>query len=138
MVIAVTVIIAVIIGFVIAAGVIGRESRRLGGQRREPVWRLEEAAMFVEEGIDFDVAARLDPAALRQLLRWHLNALQYEREQGTPTVSTDGDAISDLYRQARGEGFEISRPEVDAVIRGHLAYLAKIGAIGVAEESAEA
>jgi hypothetical protein len=128
------VVIAVVVGFVIAAGVIGRESRRLAGIRREPVWRLEEASGFVEEGLDFDIAARLDQQALRQLLRWHLNALQYEREKGSQMIAADNDSISELYRQARSEGIEISKPEVDAVIRGHLVYLSKIGAIGVADE----
>ena len=36
------------IGFIVAAGFVGRETRKLSTQPRQPVWRLEEAAVFVE------------------------------------------------------------------------------------------
>ncbi|MDG2111413.1 MAG: hypothetical protein P8N02_02230 [Actinomycetota bacterium] len=127
------VLISAVIGFVVGAGVIGREARALGLQRREPVWRLEEAAVFVEAELPVEAAASLDPDTLRQLLRWHLNQLQFERSQaGAPEVSDDR-STSDLYRQARSDGVEITRPEVDAVVAAHLGYLTRIGAMGVAD-----
>ena len=69
------VVLSAVIGFVVGAGVIGREARRLGQQRREPVWRLEEAALFVEQELPVEAAATLEPDTLRQLLRWHLSLI---------------------------------------------------------------
>ena len=133
------VVLSAVIGFVVGAGVIGREARRLGQQRREPVWRLEEAALFVEQELPVEAAATLEPDTLRQLLRWHLNQLQFERAQADgqdpshPDVADDRSSTSDLYKAARSDGIEITRPTVDAVVAAHLGYLTRIGAMGVAE-----
>ena len=54
------------IGFIVAAGFVGREARKLSTQPRQPVWRLEEAAAFVEGELPFDVAAKTDPDTLRE------------------------------------------------------------------------
>ena len=62
---------SLIIGFIVAAGMIGKESRRLSLQPRQPVWRLEEAAAFVEGELPFDVAANIDDGTMKQLLRIH-------------------------------------------------------------------
>ena len=130
---------SLVIGFVVAAGAVGREARRLGLQRREPVWRLEEAAGFVGEELPLDAAASLDPETLRQLLRWHLNQLQFARtgeedaDLSGPEVSDDHRSTSELYRQARQVGVEVTRPVVDAVVTAHLRYLARIGALGEAD-----
>ncbi len=127
-------VLSLVIGFVVAAGAIGREARRLGSQRREPVWRLEEAALFVEDALPGDTAAALDRDSLRSLLRWHLNQLQFERREGTqPDISDDRANTSQLYRHARGEGMEVTRPVVDDVVVAHLSYLERIGALGVAD-----
>ena len=72
--------VSLVIGFVVAAAAIGRETRRLSRQPRQPVWRLEEAAGFVAAEIPFEVAAKTDPETLRQLLRLHLNELQFNSE----------------------------------------------------------
>lgn len=131
---ALALVLSLLIGFVVAAGVIGREARRLGSQRREPVWRLEEAAHFVEDELPADTAAGLDPDGLRSLLRWHLNQLQDGRSEGPqPDVSDDRANTNELYRHARSEGMEVTRPVVDDVVRAHLSYLERIGALGVAE-----
>ncbi|MEC9058025.1 MAG: hypothetical protein VX410_00635, partial [Actinomycetota bacterium] len=60
--------VSLVVGFVVAAGLIGRETRRLSLQPRQPVWRLEEAAVFVEGELPFEVAAKTDPDTLRELL----------------------------------------------------------------------
>ena len=104
------------IGFVVAAGVIGRESRRLSLQPRQPVWRLEEAAAFVEGELSFDVAAKIDGETLRQLLRIHLNQLQFK---------SDTEAVDQI----------ADEPTVDAVVKAHLQYLTVIGALGAASSS---
>jgi hypothetical protein len=129
----VVVLASVVIGFVIGAGTIGREAKRLGVKALEPVWRLEEAAQFVGSELDFDIAARMSPDILRQLLRWHLNALQYEGDDTeAPSLAAPEEQTVQLYRRARQEGHEVSRPEVEAVIVGHLAYLRRIGAVAEA------
>ena len=72
-----TAVSSLLTGFLVAVAVIGRETSRLGRQRREPVWRLEEAAMFVAENLPYNAASELDPLELKELLRWHLNQLQF-------------------------------------------------------------
>lgn len=124
------------IGFVVAAGVIGRESRRLSLQPRQPVWRLEEAAVFVEGELSFDVAAKIDGETLRQLLRIHLNQLQFKSDpEAVDQIADEPTSIQRVYREARSQDIEITRPIVDAVVKGHLQYLTVIGALGAALSS---
>ncbi len=124
------------IGFVVAAGVIGRESRRLSLQPRQPVWRLEEAAAFVEGELSFDVAAKIDGETLRQLLRIHLNQLQFKSDpEAVDQIADESTSIQRVYREARSQDIEITRPIVDAVVKGHLQYLTGIGALGAASSS---
>ena len=123
--------VSLIIGFVVAAAVIGRETRRLSLQPREPVWRLEEAAAFVETEIPFEIAAKTDPETLRQLLRIHLNELQFNSEPNDDQdIADSSTAVQNLYRQARSNDMEITRPTVDAIMEAHLQYLKLIGALG--------
>tara|TARA_B110000444_G_scaffold146683_1_gene137111 strand:+ start:3266 stop:3652 length:387 start_codon:yes stop_codon:yes gene_type:complete len=124
-------------GFLVAVGVIGRETSRLGRQRREPVWRLEEAALFVAENLPYSAASELDPLELRELLRWHLNQLQFsEPEAGSSgaSVADQQGSSQDLYREARSKGYEITKPVVQEVVDGHLRYLTIIGALGIAQK----
>jgi hypothetical protein len=134
-----TVVSSLLTGFLVAVGVIGRETSRLGRQRREPVWRLEEAAMFVAENLPYNAASELDPLELRELLRWHLNQLQFsesESESGSSgaSVADQQGSSQDLYREARSKGYEITKPVVQEVVDGHLRYLAIIGALGIAQK----
>ncbi len=123
--------VSLVIGFVVAAAVIGRETRRLSQQPRQPVWRLEEAAAFVEAEIPFEVAAQTDPETLRQLLRLHLNELQFNSEpDGHPDIADSSTAVQNLYRRARSNDIEVTRPTVDAIMDAHLQYLKLIGALG--------
>ncbi|MGB1733602.1 MAG: hypothetical protein ACPHIZ_03690 [Acidimicrobiales bacterium] len=116
------------IGFIVAAGFVGRETRKLSTQPRQPVWRLEEAAAFVEGELPFDVAAKTDPDTLRELLRIHLNQLQFTTD---PDQAADPSAaLQNLYRYARSQDIEITRPTVEAILAAHLQYLKLIGALG--------
>ncbi|MDG1198367.1 MAG: hypothetical protein P8O86_10160 [Actinomycetota bacterium] len=134
-----TAVSSLLTGFLVAVGVIGRETSRLGRQRREPVWRLEEAAMFVAENLPYNAASELDPLELKELLRWHLNQLQFsesESESGSSgaSVADQQGSSQDLYREARSKGYEITKPVVQEVVDGHLRYLAIIGALGIAQK----
>lgn len=134
-----TAVSSLLTGFLVAVGVIGRETSRLGSQRREPVWRLEEAAMFVAENLPYNAASELDPLELKELLRWHLNQLQFsesESESGSSgaSVADQQGSSQDLYREARSKGYEITKPVIQEVVDGHLRYLAIIGALGIAQK----
>ena len=132
-----TIVSSLLTGFLVAVGVIGRETSRLGRQRREPVWRLEEAALFVAENLPYSAASELDPIELRELLRWHLNQLQFsETEAGSSgaSVADQQGSSQDLYREARSKGYEITKPVVQEVVDGHLRYLTIIGALGIAQK----
>ena len=139
------IVISLVIGFVVAAGVVGSQAQRLGRQRREPVWRLAEAAEFVADLVPFDVAASLGASELEALLRAHLNQLQFgpaatpddaeadaEGAMGT-TVTEDRSSAAELYRSVRGDGFEVSLEQVHAVANAHLEYLRLIGALAVVD-----
>ena len=122
------------IGFIVAAGFVGRETRRLSAQPRQPVWRLEEAAVFVEGELPFDVAAKTDPDTLRELLRIHLNQLQFNSDANDADEAADPSAaLQNLYRYARSNDIEISRPTVEAIMAAHLQYLKLIGALGTTQ-----
>ena len=112
---------------------IGKESRRLSLQPRQPVWRLEEAAAFVEGELPFDVAANIDDGTMKQLLRIHLNQLQFTCGAGEGgQIAEEATVIQNVYRDARSQGVEVARPMVDAVGKAHLRYLEVIGALGAA------
>ena len=128
-----TVAVSLAIGFMVAAGFVGRETRKLSRQPRQPVWRLEEAALFVEGELPFDVAAKTDPDTLRELLRIHLNQLQFTTEQDE--VADPSAALQNLYRYARSKDIEITRPTVEAILAAHLRYLKLIGALGTTRTS---
>lgn len=139
------IVISLVIGFVVAAGVVGTQAQRLGRQRREPVWRLAEAAEFVADLVPFDIAAALGPSELEALLRAHLNQLQFE-SAATPddadadaesamgtTVTEDQSSAADLYRSVRRDGLEVSLEQVQAVTDAHLEYLRLIGALAIVD-----
>ena len=137
-VVLVAVVVVVAIAFVVAAVIVGGEARRLGRQRFRPVYRLDEAVDHVADDLPYDVAAVLTHDEVRRLLRWHLNVLQFEGdavlaglddEDGTERVTSDGDTTGAVYRQARGQALEVTRPQVEAVVASHLGYLRAIGAV---------
>ncbi|WP_419841975.1 hypothetical protein [Candidatus Poriferisodalis sp.] len=92
------VVISLVIGFVVAAGVVGSQAQRLGRQRREPVWRLAEAAQFVSDLLPFDVAAGLGPSELETLLRAHLNQLQFASDTMHDLAASQTAASADTAR----------------------------------------
>ena len=146
-------IISLVIGFVVAAGVVGSQAQLLGRQRREPVWRLAEAAAYVSDLLPYDIAAGLNAEELEVLLRAHLNQLQFGLQPsahdessppsnpaddagsdagpalGAASVLEDHASVTDLYRTLRREGLEVTLEQVTAVSAAHLEYLQRIGAL---------
>ena len=136
------IVISLVIGFVVAAGVVGVQAQRLGRQRREPVWRLAEAAEVVSELVPFDISAGLRADELEALLRAHLNQLQFGSEAApddevgdgsSATVTEDHSSAADLYRDVRRAGLEVSLEQVQAVVDAHLEYLRLIGALAAVD-----
>ena len=150
-------VISLVIGFVVAAGVVGSQAQRLGRQRREPVWRLAEAAAYVSDLLPFDIAAGLNAEELEMLLRAHLNQLQFGlqpsahdegaqppdagadagadtesdagSDAGATSVLEDSASVTELYRALRRDGLEVTLEQVAAVSAAHLEYLQRIGAL---------
>ena len=129
--IVVALVIAAVIAFAIAALVVGRESQRLGHQRYEPVYRIDEAVEFISERLPYETAAELTPDNLRQLLRLHLNYLQFEEGSvgRAGGVLNDDATVAELQRRARDDGLGLDRRHVGNVLDGQLHYLRAIGAI---------
>ncbi|WP_419944813.1 hypothetical protein [Candidatus Poriferisodalis sp.] len=142
-------VISLVIGFVVAAGVVGSQAHLLGRQRREPVWRLAEAAAYIGDLLPYDIAAGLNAEELEVILRVHLNQLQFgprpsEDDESVQPPDPRSDLGSDpmaasaveerastteLYRTLRRDGREVTLEQVTAVSGAHLEYLQRIGAL---------
>lgn len=134
----VAIVIVAVLAFVIAAAVIGREARRLGTQRLEPVYRLPEAVGSIANGLDAESASALTSDDVTEVVRLHLNLLQFEGPPDADTAVAGSvvdaeDAVQTIYRRAREGGLDVSRPHVEVIMDGHMNYLRAIGAIGDVE-----
>ena len=144
-------VVALIVVFVIAAVVIGRESSRLSVEAPRPVFDLDEAVAWVAERVPFEVSAVLSHDDVRRMLRWNLADLQAAaaRAVGERADELDGngaglppsplavmgedEAVVAVADRARVDGLEYTDDQVRAVLGAHLAYLEVIGAVGPAE-----
>ena len=124
--------------FVIAAVVIGRESRRLGNVAPRPVFDFEEAVEWVCRHVSDDVAAELTPDDVRQIINWHL---EYFRLKGVssnghgaqsegPVVVGGAETVDFVLMKAQSAGTEYTPAQVHAVLDAQMTYLEAIGAIG--------
>jgi len=127
--------------FVIAAVVIGRESRRLGNVAPRPVFDFEEAVEWVCRHVSDDVAAQLTPDDVRQIINWHL---EYFRLKGVssnghgthsegPVVVGGAETVDFVLMKAQSAGSEYTPAQVHAVLDAQMTYLEAIGAIGPME-----
>ncbi len=138
---------ALVVVFVIAAVVIGRESSRLSVEAPRPVFDLDEALSWVAERVPFEVSAVLTHDDVRRMLGWNLADLQaaaaaaVEGPDGDSaslppsplTVMGEDEAVTAVRTRAQAEGREYSDEQVRAVLAAHLAYLQTIGAVGPAD-----
>jgi hypothetical protein len=124
--------------FVIAAVVIGRESKRLGNVAPRPVFDFEEAVEWVCRHVSDDVAAELTPDDVRQIINWHL---EYFRLKGVssnghgahsegPVVVGGAETVDFVLMKAQSAGTEYTPAQVHAVLDAQMTYLEAIGAIG--------
>ncbi len=143
-------VVALVVVFVIAAVVIGRESSRLSVEAPRPVFDLDEAVRWVADRLAFEVSAMLSHDDVRRMLRWNLADLQAaavvvagtdDEDDGegrdlppSPlTVMGENEAVAAVQRRADAEGLEYRDDQVRAVLDAHLAYLEVIGAVGPAD-----
>lgn len=135
-------VVAAVLVFVIAAGTVGREARRLDAIAPRTVYRLDEAVDFVADRLPAASQARLTPAEVEALLvahlRWlHEQGLQPDRVVDTRqsiderVIVTENALIAHLLGVAEEAGVELL-DDVDAVnvVDAHLRYFEAIGAVG--------
>jgi len=129
---------ALIIVFVIAAVVIGREAKRLGNVPPRPVFDFEEAVEWVCRHVSDDVAAELTPDDVRQIINWHLEYFRLKglssNGHGTqsegPVVVGGAETVDFVLMKAQSAGFAYTPTQVHAVLDAQMTYLEAIGAIG--------
>lgn len=148
-----TAIILVVLGlvlvFVIAVLVVGRETHRLDGDAPRPVYDLDEAVAWVAAELPDEVTARLSYGDLRSLLSWSVE--QYpdvdeelgDGERGDDANSGPGDEARDaliheevvtrLSAKAAAAGLDCDASDVGAVLACEMGYLEVIGAMGPPE-----
>lgn len=129
-------VLALVLVFVIAAVVVGRESNRLAGEAPRPVFDIDEAVEWVAAQLPFEVSAVLSHDDVRHILRWNLEEL------GTKGLSGPGrppeelivvggpDAVNAVLARAGEAHRDLTGEQVAAVLESQLAYLEVIGAIG--------
>jgi hypothetical protein len=130
--------VALVVVFVLAAVVIGREARRLGNVPPKPVFDFEEAVEWVCRHVSEEVAAELTPEDVRQIINWHL---EYFRLKGVssnghgiqseaPVVVGGAETVDFVLMRAQSAGFAYTPAQVHAVLDAQMTYLEAIGAIG--------
>ena len=134
-------IVAVLLVFVVAAVVIGRETGRLAKEAPRPVFDLDEAVEWVANHLPFEVQAELSHDDVRQILRWNLDFFRTKgvtangKGPGEPAsniVVAGGETVDHVLRRAGEVGAAYTAFQVHAVLDAQMAYLQAIGALGPA------
>jgi hypothetical protein len=136
------VVIAVVIVFVMAAVVVGREAHRLDAVAPRAVYMPDEAIDFVCDRLPEESQARLTPGEVEQLLTFHMQWLHAQGLQPDKVVDqrqaideqvvvTEDALTAYLLGEADRNGVDLL-DDVDAVnvVEAHLAYFEAIGAVG--------
>jgi hypothetical protein len=133
---------AVVVVFVIAAVVVGREAHRLDAVAPRSVYLIDEAVEFVAEYLPPETQARLTPAELEQLLTFHMrwlhahglqpsNVIDRRQDPTELTIVAEDTLTAYLLGEAERTGVEIlDDVDVVNVVDAHLAYFEAIGAVG--------
>ncbi len=143
------VLVAALVVFVIAALVVGREAHRLDAVAPRSVYIPEEAGEFVAEYLPIESQARLTPAELDELLKYHMrwlhskglqptNVLDRRQDITTPVVIGEDTLVAYLLGEAERNGLDIiDDVDVVNVVEAHLAYFEAIGAVGPSANDGE-
>lgn len=135
-------LIATAVVFVMAAVVVGREAHRLDAVAPRSVYIPEEALEFVAEYLPDESQARLTPAELEALLRFHMqwlhakglqpsNVIDRRQDIGEQLVISEDNLVAWLLAEAeRNEVALLDDVDAVNVVTAHLAYFEAIGAVG--------
>lgn len=137
-------VVGLILVFVIAVLVLGREAHRLDGDAPRPVYDLDEAVAWVAAELPDEVTARLSYGDLRSLLSWSVEQYPFVDEQlGDEVAGGPGDdaraalvveeVVDRLSAKAAAAGLDCDAPDVRAVLACEMGYLEVIGAMGPPE-----
>jgi hypothetical protein len=135
-------VVAALLVFAIAAGVVGREAHRLDAVAPRAVYQIDEAVDFVCDRLPEESQARLTPGEVEQLLVFHMRWLHEQGLQpdrvvdqpqsiAEPVVLTEDALTAYLLGAAEDNDIELL-DDVDAVnvVEAHLQYFEAIGAVG--------
>ena len=136
--IVVYVVLAVVLVFVIAAAVVGREARRLDAVPPRPVFDLDEAVEWVANHVPFEVSAVLSHGDVRRIIEWNLEFFRTKGVSGNghspdmdgPVVVGGAETVDYVLARAEQLGEPYTAPQVHAVLDAQMTYLEAIGAIG--------
>jgi len=135
------VVVGVVLVFAVAAAFVGSETFRLGHATPAAIFDLDEAVDAVGDSLPPDSQARLTYEEVRQLI---LAALDHLRTKGVgalpgdeirppaeeDVVVADDDTVAVVLRAVDNEGLDVTDEDAFQVIRGLLAHLDQIGALG--------
>jgi hypothetical protein len=142
-----SVIFSVVVVFVIATVVVGREAHRLDAVAPRVVYEIDSAVEFVANRLPTDTQSRLTMDELRSLLLGHLNWLSERnlmpadvtdriQDIDTPLIVDENVLSAYLLREAENRGIELlDDVDVIHVVDAHNAYFAAIGAVGPRAEN---
>jgi predicted ATP-grasp superfamily ATP-dependent carboligase len=142
-----SIIFSVVVVFVIATVVVGREARRLDAVAPRVVYEIDAAVEFVANKLPTDTQSRLTMDELRSLLLGHLNWLSERnlmpadvtdriQDIDTPVIVDENVLSAFLLREAENRGVELLEDvDVIHVVDAHNAYFAAIGAVGPRAEN---
>lgn len=139
----VLVVLAAAAVFVIAAVVIGRETRRLADDAPRPVFDMDEAVEWIGDRLPFEVSAQLSHDDVRQILHWSLEHFRAStlssngdgKAKDADVVVGEAETLHYVLERVRDTGQVWTTSQVQAVLAAQLAYLEAIGAVGPADES---
>ena len=128
--------------FAIAAAFVGSEAFRLGHETPSAIFDVDEALQEVGDALPDDVQARLTYDEVRRLIVASLQHLESKGLAAAPgrdvrvigerdeVVVAEDDAVAVVLGAVDNAGLEVSDEDAYEVIRGLLAYLDRIGALG--------
>lgn len=144
MAVVVAVVAVVLVGlvvFAIAAGVVGREARRLDAVARRPVFDVDEAVAYVADHLPFEVSAVLSYDDVRRILGWHLEYLRLRASSSNghgpgltgPVIVGGAESVDYVLERCRVVGADYTPAQVHAVLEAQMAYLESIEAVAPIE-----